>query len=219
MKKSISVAVFSIFVAVISVMPAFAENTFHIGAYAPYSHVNTDDSYQNDIDISEFGVGFEFDFTHVADSGFTVVPEMAIGYLGAKSDWIPSLADLRMEGGDYKLGVGLGGSFIHSEKTTFSWLGNLGYRIQCCAAKKKVEGSYEISSELFVFWWYIGTEFAFTHRFTEHLGMFFNVGFYCNAGITAYDVDDSISSTYDTSSQGIGAALTCEPRIGIAITL
>ena len=201
MKKFLNVMAVSLILAATFVSKAFAESTFHIGAYAPFSSVTTDDEYQNEFKISESGLGFTFDFTHVAESGFTVAPELSIGYLSAKSDWIPTLAD------------------IHNEKTTFSWLGKLGHRIQYCDIAENIGTVNEINGSLFVLWWSVGTEFAYTHRFTERFGFFINVAFFCNIGVTIYEADDVRYNTYDMMSDGVGAALTVQPKAGISITL
>lgn len=219
MKKFLNVMAVSLILAATFVSKAFAESTFHIGAYAPFSSVTTDDEFQNEFKISESGLGFTFDFTHVAESGFTVAPELSIGYLRAKSDWIPTLADKVMDGMDIEWSVGLGGSFIHNEKTTFSWLGKLGHRIQYCDIAENIGTVNEINGSLFVLWWSVGTEFAYTHRFTERFGFFINVAFFCNIGVTIYEADDVSSNTYDMMSDGVGAALTVQPKAGISITL
>ncbi|MBR4374915.1 MAG: hypothetical protein IKP49_11200 [Treponema sp.] len=219
MKKFFMLAAFSLILAANFVSEASAENMFHIGGCVPFSHARTRDSNLYRINISESGVGFSFDFTHVADCGFTIAPWITAGLIRAKSDWIPSLADTYMTGFENSMGIGLGGSPIHNEKRTLTVLGKLGFRSQDCDIEKDIRTSKEIHATLITFCFSIGTEIIYTQRFTEHIGMFFSTEFYLGAGEIRYEVTDAENQTYRRKSSGGGVQSTFQPRIGLAVTL
>ena len=103
-------------------LSSFAENTFHVGAFFPVTILDID----GESVVSETA-GAAFDFTHVADCGFTFKAGAGCGF---------GLSDIEDTKGDsltwfdLDFSAGFGGSFIHDEKMTLSLLGDIGLRIQ-----------------------------------------------------------------------------------------
>lgn len=210
MKKIISLVV----AALISVTASFAERTFHLGAYFPFSSGSYDDG--GDIDFKTRGVGFYFDSTRVADSGFTVKPYFGIGGMGTRQDDFKNSLGLEKIGGvDLDLGVGLGGSPIHNDRMTLSILGDLGVRAQIGSETESYSG-IDVDFTFLDVLFYVGPEIAYTIRFNEHVGLFANVGVFFNIGLAGFEVE-LLGASGDTS--GFAGVFTVLPRVGLSFTI
>ncbi len=207
MKKLIALAAATLLSAAV-----FAENTFHVGAYIPINSWTIEDG-DNEDDFKSGGFGGFFDFTHVADSGFSVKVNLGVGYAHGKDD----LEDFK--GVDFDLGVGLGGSPIHNEKMTLSIFGDLGFRIDSLGYTESVSVSgytADIEFDLFNFNFYIGPEIAYTFRFNDHVGIFANFGILYNVGACTLGYD--AEGITDDESYFL-SGFTFQPKFGVAFTL
>ena len=222
MKKIIALVAAS----VLASATVFAENTFHIGAYFPISPLTASDcEYDNDIKTSGFGGGF--DFTHVADGGFTFKVGLDVGHVSTSD--VKSVIEQKDLGGvDVALGFGFGGSFIHNERMTLSLTGDFGFRMQYLSETDTIDLHYasgDVDTSVLSFLFYIGPEISYTFRFNDHVGLFANFGIFYNVGLANNDV--SISGSYSGDKYNFGDAgdtyfakgFTFQPKIGVAFTL
>ena len=214
--------------AVLSASAVFAENTFHIGAYFPISPLTVSDEDDVDYDFSSMSFGGGFDFTHVADGGFTFKVGMGLAY--ASSDDVEGWASGDALGGfDFDLGFGLGGSFIHNERMTLSLTGNFGLRVQDLYETESYDfkvAEVDVDTDFFSLLFYIGPEISYTFRFNDHIGLFANFGIFYNFGISDYSVDAEINgkSLEDFTGKKYGkdfftTGFNFQPKIGLAVTL
>ncbi|WP_191013562.1 hypothetical protein [Treponema zioleckii] len=209
MKKLLALAA----VAIFSVSALFAENTFHVGTYFPITNLTvSDDDTDSETDFSSTGVGAFFDYTHVANGGFTFKIGTGIAY-ASTSDVKSYVNNEDLSGVDFDFFVGLGGSPIHNEKMTLSITGNTGLRVQNLSKTETFLGS-EITTDTLSILFFIGPEVSYTIRFNEHVGLFGNLGVLYNVGVAAFkEIDDDVRVGYAATGFNI------QPKIGVAFTL
>ncbi|MBR0032844.1 MAG: hypothetical protein IJP61_11255 [Treponema sp.] len=208
MKKIIAI----VFAAVLA-SAAFAENTFHLGLYAPISKFDIDDN-----DVASVGVGGTLDYTHVFDNGFTLKVGFDAGFV--RSDIVKTSyrKDEAINGVDFALGVGVGGSFLHNDRFTLSLLCDFGYRMQIGYVKEEylLWRDLETVSATFVF--SVGPELVFTFRFNNHIGLFISENVLLDLGATAFRIENNGKELYKSDAlRTVG--ITTTPKIGLAITL
>ena len=212
--------------ALLSASAVFAENTFHIGTYFPISPLTISDG-DYDADFSTSGFGGGFDFTHVADGGFTFKVGLDFGYVST-DDVKSALKGNDLSGLDFALGFGLGGSFIHDERMTLSLTGTFGLRGQYLWETDSIDLYYataDVDTSVFGFLFYIGPEISYTFRFNDHVGLFANFGIFYNVGVATYDVSTSSYSgsgsdkEYNYDNGYFASGFTFQPKIGVAFTL
>lgn len=194
MKKILTI----IAAAVFSVSSIFAENAIHLGGSIPSGSFTTD-AEGVDLDMSTSGFVFAFDYTHIADAGFT----WKIGFdAGSISGDYDVAKNVDFEGAFFDSEIGFGYSFIHNEKMTLSLTGNLGFDFFTLTTDVSFVG--DSATLLF----HIGPEVSFTYKFLSHFGVFGNLGLYYATGSTT---GDSIDDSYSTSG------VIFKPKFGIAI--
>ena len=185
----------------ISSSAAFAECVFHIGLAIPSSSLSDSDNNS----VNSFGGGFYFDFTRIADAGFTFNVTTSIGPTSISGDYSSS----SLSATEYSFGAGFGYSFLHDQKKTLSLTGNFGFDFM--TGDDSVSGvKIDYSSVLF----YIGPKVSFTYKFLSHFGVFGNVGLYLATGsadtktsITSKKNDNSISGIIFSTNLGIAIPL------------
>lgn len=209
MKKIIAL----VFAAVLA-SAAFAENTFHIGVYAPISRFDVDDN-----DVASIGVGGTLDYTHVFDSGFTFKIGFDVGYVRL-SDLVESTFrnDDAINGVDFALGLGIGGSFLHNDRFTLSLLLDAGYRMQLGYVKEEFGIWRDLETLYASFVFYVGPELSFTFRFNDHLGLFISENVLLDLGGSVFRIENDGKELYESDPlRTVG--ITTTPKIGLAITL
>ena len=201
---------------------AVAENTLHLGAYFPLSFLSVDNS-----SVNLKGAGASFDFTHVAERGFTW--KAGAGADVITNDDIFTYDNGKCRGVDLNLEFGFGYSFLHDEELTLSLLGTFGLRGQSAIREcdyydsvlgvkfASTESSY--SNALF----FIGPEFSLTYRLTRHLGIFGNFGLFLATGSS--DLEIKIVGPADTEYNGKNSdenlsstGLILQPKLGFSLT-
>lgn len=222
MKKFIALVGAALLSAVV-----FAENTMHFGAYFPLASFKAspeDEDYT--VDLGESGVGGSFDYTHVADGGFTFKVGVGLAHVST-SDVVSAINGDDLGGVDFDTVFGWGGSFIHDERMTLSFTGNLGFRIQSLSASEDVKVSgvtvargYE--TDFFSILCYIGPEISYTYRFNDHLGAFANFGIFYNIGYSYYSTSDveynGTTLYYGDDDTIITKGFIFQPKLGISVT-
>ena len=184
-------------------LSSFAENTFHVGAFFPVTILDIDGE-----SVVAETAGAAFDFTHVADCGFTF--KAGAGYGFGLSDIEDAKGD-NLTWFDLDFSAGFGGSFIHDEKMTLSLLGDIGLRIQ--GGGESADGN---SVDYIPVMFYFGPEVSFTYRFTPHVGLFANLGVFYAIGSTSAE----ITSAGETFSDDLSTSgFIVQPKLGVAFTL
>lgn len=203
---------------VLSATAVFAENTLHIGLGIPISPFTLSND-GDDVDFSQTGFDFAFDYTHVSESGFAFKVGFDGGAAICSSDFKDAEGD-DLVGVDFAFGLGFGGSPIHNEKMTLSILGDLGFRFQDFDMGTEKEGNYRIEDwSLAQFIFYVGPEVAYTFRFNNHIGLFANLGIFYNVGASLYFYSSQSKeepSWLDDTFTVKG--LTIQPKLGLAVT-
>lgn len=204
--------------AALSATAAFAENTMHLGLGIPISSFTVSDSSasSHEYDVTVSGCDFAFDYTHVADGGFTFKVGFDSGYTTTSVDYgSKPTVTFDINGADFAFGFGFGGSPIHNERMTLSILGDFGLRIQSMSEEKNVLG-YDTKFSLVNVLFYIGPEASFTFRFNDHIGVFGNFGIFYNSGVGIWDVTVGGSTMDDDTYSATG--ITFQPKFGLAVT-
>lgn len=182
---------------------SFAENTFHVGAFFPVTILDIDGE-----SVVAETAGAAFDFTHVADCGFTFKAGAGFGF---------GLSDIEDAKGDdltwfdLDFSAGFGGSFIHDEKMTLSLLGDIGLRIQ--GGGESADGN---GVDYIPVMFYFGPEVSFTYRFTPHVGLFANLGVFYAIGSTSVELKTASETVSDDLST---SGFIVQPKFGVAFTL
>lgn len=218
--KKISVV---LFMALVSIS-AFAENTLHIGISFPISPLTLTDWAEKDIDSSQSGVEFAFDYTHAANSGFTWKGFLDGGMV--KSSDVKTLDGNDISGFDITLGAGFGASPIRNERMTLSVFGDLGIRYQYFdLGSFDVTGNYintHFDGHMDNIMFFIGPEVSYTFRFNEHIGIFANFGIFYNIGSESYFLSGTGTETVWCDEFGDGAGIygfSFVPKVGLSVTL
>ncbi|MBB5219075.1 hypothetical protein DYE49_11410 [Treponema rectale] len=206
MKKIISMVA----AALISVTAAFAENTFHLGAYFPIYSFEVDDT-----DISSTIYGASFDYIHVAESGYTWKIGLECGK-ASTSDLKSVVKGEDLTGFDFEMEVGFGASFIHNEKMTLSLTGNLGFRVEVLSAEESIPGD-TISTTYGETILFGGPQISFTYRFNPHVGLFADLGLFYNSGAVVADIDSDNGSITGNNDEKV-SGYSCVPKLGVAFT-
>jgi len=206
MKKVISMVA----AALISVTAAFAENTFHLGAYFPIHSFEIEGE-----DISSTIYGASFDYVHVAESGYTWKIGLEYGK-ASTSDLKSVVKDEDLTGFDFEMEAGFGASFIHNERMTLSLTGNLGFRVEILGADESVPGDNVSTTygETIVFG---GPQVSFTYRFNPHIGLFADLGLFYNTGAVVFEVS-SDNNSVDASDDENVTGFSVVPKFGVAFT-
>lgn len=200
----------------------FAENTIYLGLQFPSANLSvsgfpTASEYTSRGNFFSSGAGGSLGYTHVAGSGFTF--KLGAGLAGVGTSDIRTISGENMGGIELDLGLGFGGSFIHNERMTLSLTGDLGLRIKYLFKTDSDENgwiNYDIYTEILSAMFYIGPELSYTFRFSEHVGMFVNLGYFYNIGNSNYAVriDDDAPDSDDFTTSGF----SFHPKFGLSLS-
>ena len=189
-------------------LSSFAENTFHVGVFFPVTILDIDGE-----SVVAETAGAAFDFTHVADCGFTFKAGAGCGF--GLSDIEDTKGD-NLTWFDLDFSAGFGGSFIHDEKMTLSLLGDIGLRIQGGGEESSDDWTGHNGVDYIPVMFYFGPEVSFTYRFTPHVGLFANLGVFYAIGSTSAEITSAGETVSDDLST---SGFIVQPKLGVAFTL
>ena len=179
MKKIIALVV----TALVSASAVFAGNFEHslgIGATFPISSVSFDEDYIDD--ASQTGVGFDLTYLAIHNNN-NITFKMDFAYSAISSDDVVSDPDATH---DIMFDLGLGYTFLKNERFTLSALGMLGMSLS------GYDWTYKYSYlgqpctvDALAAWmtFDIGADLVGKVKFTDHFGMFANLGFRYGIGV------------------------------------
>ena len=218
MKKIIGILVIG-FVALGTVSAKKWTNNVGFGFSMPISTIGVDE--KDSDDISQIGYGIDMFYVGVHEDGFTTKANVDLGIATTKDI---SLQDNETNAGIfYNADLGVGWSFIHTEKMMLSLTGMLGLDIggyedsaedvsydgnDCDSFKKTIAfAEFNVGGDLF-----------FSYRIKEHFGFFAN---FSARYLVAGGINDKIEWTYKDSdgrkhtesSEGDGTTLLGKFRI------
>lgn len=159
-----------------SITAVFAENTFNVGTYIPFSSFTA-----NEQEFTTRGFGAFVDYNHIAEKGFAF--KVNAGIARATEEGLSKDIDgLDMDGS-----LGFGFAPLHNDKMFLSIYLDAGARLQSFTYGDTKDNLIIVFMPMF----YVGPEVSYTFRFNEHIGICANLGLLYNIGTCEVEYGES----------------------------